>query len=243
MSSLRQFVGSALFSLGMISSTVLVATATMLVRPFPFRVRYAVARTFAYFNLWTLRVLCGIDYQVQGREHVPAGPAIVMCKHQSTWETFAMQALFPPQVYVLKRELLRVPFFGWGLACLAPIAIDRKAGRAAVSQVVDQGRDRLENGYWVIVFPEGTRIAAGKTGKYRVGGAILATETGYPIVPVAHNAGESWPRRGFLKRPGTVEVRIGPTVITQGRDANEVLAEARDWIEGTMKELSNPTSK
>ena len=151
-----------------------------------------------------------------------------------------MQALFPPQVYVLKRELLRVPFFGWGLACLEPIAIDRKAGRAAVAQVIEQGKNRLAKGYWVMVFPEGTRIAAGRAGKYKIGGAMLATESSCPVVPVAHNSGEFWPRRGFLKRPGTITVRIGPTIATKGREAEAVLEEARSWIEATMADISSP---
>jgi 1-acyl-sn-glycerol-3-phosphate acyltransferase len=238
-----RWVGSTLFSVGMIMSTLVVATATVLVAPFPFRVRYATARSFAYFNLWTLRWFCGIRYHVEGTENIPAGPAVVFCKHQSTWETLAMQALFPPQVYVLKRELLRVPFFGWGLARLEPIAIDRRAGRTAVNQVIEQGADRLAKGYWVIVFPEGTRVAAGSTGRYKLGGAVLAAHVGCPAVPVAHNAGEFWPRRSFLKRPGTIEVRVGPPIETAGRKPEEILNEARTWIEATVSTISNVNKK
>lgn len=226
-----QFLGSLLFSICMIISTIVASLLIVMLFWLPFRTRYAVSRAYAVFNLWALRTLCGIRYQVEGGEHIPDGAAIVLSKHQSTWETFALQVLFPPQVYVLKRELLRVPFFGWGLALLNPISIDRGAGRKAVEQVVDQGRARLEDGLWVIVFPEGTRIPAGQQGRYKLGGAVLAAHTGYPVVPVAHNAGLVWPRRQFLKRPGTVRVVIGPPIESAGREAADILKEAEAWIE------------
>ncbi len=162
--------------------------------------------------MFLLKHLCGLDYRVEGREHLPGGAAIILSKHQSAWETIAFQEIFPPQTWVLKRELMWIPLFGWALALLRPIAIDRSAGRKAIEQVIEQGRERLQSGIWVVVFPEGTRVAPGTRKRYGMGGAVLAAETGYPVVPVAHNAGSFWPRRGFLKRPGTVRVVIGPVI-------------------------------
>lgn len=149
-----------------------------------------------------------------------------------------LQEVFPPLVWVLKRELLWIPFFGWGLAVLNPIAINRKAGRHAMHQVVEQGTQRLNAGRWVVVFPEGTRVPPGTRGRYRAGGALLATESGYPVVPVAHNAGEYWAKGQFLKRPGTIRVVVGPLIQSRGRKPEEILAEAQDWIESTMARIS-----
>jgi 1-acyl-sn-glycerol-3-phosphate acyltransferase len=215
----------------------------LLVAPLPFPRRHGVAIRWAHFNLWWLRVTCGVRHVLEGREQIPEDPAVVLAKHQSTWETMALGALFRPQSWVLKRELLRIPFFGWGLALMRPIAIDRSAGRRAVQQVVEQGRRRLAEGSWVIVFPEGTRVAAGEAGRYRVGGALLAVKAGVPVVPVAHNAGRFWPRHGFRKRPGTIRLVVGPPIPTGGRRAEDVLAEARAWIEGTVQRIDEEASE
>ena len=232
-------IRSALFSLVFIVTIPVFALLTLLCFPFSFRIRYAVATRWARLNLWWLATICGLRYRVTGAEHIPNDTAIIFSKHQSTWETLALQKIFPPQVWVLKRELLWLPFFGWGLAILGSIAIDRKAGRKAIEQLVEQGRQRLDTGRWVVVFPEGTRMAPGQKGRYRIGGAVLAEQTGHPIVPVAHNAGEFWPRRGFIKRPGVIQVVIGPTIQSQGRTAADILKEAEDWIEGTMSRISS----
>lgn len=229
---------SALFSLVFIVTVPLFALLVVLCFPFPFRTRYAVATRWSRLNLWWLARICNLRYEVSGREHIPAETAIIFSKHQSTWETLALQEIFPPQVWVLKKELLWVPFFGWGLAMLGSIAIDRKAGRKAIEQLVTQGRQRLESGRWVVVFPEGTRMAPGQKGRYRIGGAILAEHTGHSVVPVAHNAGEFWPRRGFIKRPGVIRVVIGPPIPVQGRTAADILKDAENWIEQTMGEIS-----
>jgi 1-acyl-sn-glycerol-3-phosphate acyltransferase len=157
--------------------------------------------------------------------------------HQSMFETLALQKLFYPQTWVLKRELLWVPLFGWGLAMLAPIAIDRKAGRKAVRQVIDQGKARLDAGLWVVIFPEGTRVAPGAKGRYGMGGALLAEHSGYPVVPVAHNAGWYWPRRGFLKYPGTIRMVVGTPITSAGKTAAEINAEAEAWIEATVASI------
>ncbi len=203
----------------------------------PFATRYRLISAWARFQLIMLKHLCGLDYRVEGREHLPRGAAIILAKHQSAWETIAFQGIFSPQTWVLKRELLWIPLFGWALALLRPIAIDRSAGRKAIEQVIEQGRERLQSGIWVVVFPEGTRVAPGTRKRYAMGGAVLAAETGYPVVPVAHNAGSFWLRRGFLKRPGTVRVVIGPAIDSRGKTAEEIIRRTEEWIENKMVEL------
>ena len=203
----------------------------------PFPARYRIIRQWARFQVFMLKVLCGLDYRVEGQEHLPENAAIIMAKHQSAWETIVFQEIFPQQTWVLKRELMWIPLFGWALALLRPIAIDRNAGRRAIEQVIEQGRDRLKSGIWVVVFPEGTRVAPGTRRRYGIGGAVLAAETGYPVVPVAHNAGSFWPRRGFLKSPGTVRVVIGPVIDPYGKSAEEIRQLVEEWIEGAMADL------
>ncbi len=232
------FLRSLVFSIGWVLSTMFFGTTTMLTVVLPFRYRFLYISQFARFNLWMLRVVCGLRFRVRGREHIPSGPAIIFSKHQSTWETLVLQRLFPPLVWVLKRELLWLPFFGWGLAALHPIAIERKAGRRAMVEVVKQGTVRLDAGKWVVVFPEGTRVPYGQQVRYKQGGAILAERSGYPVVPVAHNAGAFWPKGGFLKRPGTIDVVIGPVITSQGRTSAEILNEAEHWIETTVAGLT-----
>jgi 1-acyl-sn-glycerol-3-phosphate acyltransferase len=187
--------------------------------------------------LW-LKITCGLDWRVEGLENIPPGNAIILCKHQSAFETMALQRIFPPQVWLLKRELLWIPFFGWGLAMLEPIAIDRKAGRESLNKLVAQGIKRLTAGRWVVIFPEGTRVAPGEEKRYALGGASLAERSGYPVVPVAHNAGEYWPKHGFIKRPGTIRVAIGPVIDSRGRSAADINALAKEWIEAKVREIS-----
>jgi 1-acyl-sn-glycerol-3-phosphate acyltransferase len=229
---------SLLFALGLWVSTLLYAPLALMTFPFPLRARYRFITTWARLNVWWLRVTCGLDYRVEGREHIPAGAAIVFCKHQSTWETFALPEIFPYQVWLMKRELLRIPLFGWGIAMLDPIAIDRRGGRKAIEQLVEQGARHLAGGRWVMVFPEGTRVTPGEAGRYGIGGAVLAQTTGYPVVPVAHNAGEFWPRKGFVKRPGTITLVIGPAIDARGKSAEQIRDEARAWIEAKSREIS-----
>ncbi|MGD8378254.1 MAG: lysophospholipid acyltransferase family protein [Gammaproteobacteria bacterium] len=230
---------SAVFTGFMILSVVVVGWAVILGVVLPFPVRYRVAPWWARMNLALLRRLCGLDYRVEGAEHIGEYNGIAMWKHQSAWETIAQIAIFPIQAWVFKRELMWVPILGWALACMRPIAINRKGGRAAVQQVLRQGRERLEAGEWVMIFPEGTRMPPGTTRRYGVSGALLSTQTGYPIVPVAHNAGDFWPRRGLRKRPGTVIVRIGPPIEPRGRRPDEINREVQEWIEAQMREISS----
>ncbi len=228
---------SALFNLILWLSVLVYAPLSLLTFPLPLRWRYGFISRWSRFHIRLLKLLCGLDHRVEGKERLPHGPAILFAKHQSTWETLAFQMIFPPQTWVLKRELLWIPLFGWALALLRPIAINRGAGRRALAQIVEQGRARLAAGIWVVIFPEGTRVAPGHKRRYRIGGALLAAETGYPVVPVAHDAGSYWPRRGFLKKPGTIRVAIGPIIEGRGRSAEEINRLAEEWIESAMTQL------
>ncbi|MGB5606193.1 MAG: lysophospholipid acyltransferase family protein [Gammaproteobacteria bacterium] len=219
-------------------SIVLFAILLLFTIPLSLAVRWSLVTVWARFILWWLKITCNLTYAVQGSEHIPATPGIVFAKHQSTWETIALQIIFPQQVWVAKRELLWIPFFGWGLALMKCIAIKRGTGRAAIKQLVAKGKARLDEGIWIVIFPEGTRIPAGQRGNYRIGGAVLAEQSGYPIVPVAHNAGEYWPRRSFIKRPGVIQVRIGAPILPAGKTAPQILSEASGWIEDRMAEIT-----
>ncbi len=214
------------------------AILLLLTFPVPLEKRFVVTRLWTRLITAWLRITCNLSHEVQGLENIPAQPGIVFSKHQSTWETVTLNFWFTPQSWVIKRELMWIPFFGWGAYMMEPIALNRGAGRRAVDQLVEQGRERLEKGRWIIIFPEGTRVAPGKRGHYRIGGAMLAMRTGYPITPVAHNAGEYWPRRSFIKRPGMIQVRIGPPIETGDKSAQQILAEAEHWIETEMAKIT-----
>lgn len=189
--------------------------------------------------LWWLRITCGVGAEVHGREHLPDEPCVLLVKHQSTWETIFVQTLVRPQATLIKRELLWIPFFGWAFALLKPIAIDRREGRGALKHLVEQGVARLKAGIWVTLFPEGTRMPWGEHRKFQVGGAALAEAAGRPVVVVAHNAGRYWPAHQFVKRPGTIEVRISPPIETTGKKIKEINNLAMDWLLEQMLELEN----
>jgi 1-acyl-sn-glycerol-3-phosphate acyltransferase len=227
-----QFLGSLIFTTFFLLFTFVYGIFFSLVTPFmPFRARFALARVWARVLLFMLKVCCRLTFTVEGRENLPEAPSIALIKHSSSWETFAQAVLLPPQVWVLKRELTWIPFVGWGIRLLHAIAIDRGAGGKAVRQMIEQGRNRLATGHWIAVFPEGTRVAVGEVRRYGVGGAAIAAETGALVVPVAHNAGYFWPRRGLLKKPGVIRVVIGPPITTQGRDARAINEEAQRFID------------
>jgi len=230
---------SALFWLTLLLVTPPYAILALACAPLPRMLRYRVISGWSRLMLWCLRVLCGIRWRVEGREHLPAAPSVILAKHQSAWETLAFQQIFPPQVHVLKRDLLWLPFFGWGLALMSPIPIDRGRGLSALRQMARRGKVRLQQGFWVVVFPEGTRVAPGEHRKYRLGGAWLAAHAGAPVVPVAHNAGRYWPRNSFLKYPGEVQVRIGPPIESAGREPETINAMAEEWIEAQQKSLDS----
>ena len=200
--------------------------------------RFRIISGWAHIMLYLIRVICGIHYRVLGIENIPKKPSIVLSKHQSAWETLAFQQIFPPQVWVLKKELLRIPFFGWGLSMTSPIAINRGSARAALKQILKQGKDRLKKGLWIVIFPEGTRIVPGKKGKYGIGGAWLATHTGVSVVPVAHNAGEFWGKNSFIKQPGVITVSIGAPIDPTGMEASELNAKVEAWVELEVARIS-----
>ena len=228
---------SLLFALLLVVTVPPFALLGLATFPLPPLVRYRFISLWSRLALGGAKWICGIRYEVRGLEHAPAPPYIVLAKHQSAWETLAFQAILPPQVWVLKRELLRVPLFGWGLAMLSPIAIDRSAGRRALRQMLEQGRDRLAKGFCIVIFPEGTRVAPGERRPYHAGGAWLASQTGVPVLPVAHNAGRLWPRKAFVKRPGLVTVSIGEPIAPQSLTPAQIIARAEEWIEGEMERL------
>jgi 1-acyl-sn-glycerol-3-phosphate acyltransferase len=201
-----------------------------------------VATAWGKTNLWLMRLVCGLKVQIQGGRNLPSGSAIVMSKHQSTWETIALRGLLAPhQSWVLKKELTNIPIFGWALRFARAIAIDRKAGRRAIVQVVEEGSRHLADGRLVVIFPEGTRTAPGERRKYGLGGAMLAERAAYPVVPIAHNAGVFWARRGVKKYPGTIQVRVGEPIPTHGRKAADIMREVEEWIEQQMEQL--PTTR
>jgi 1-acyl-sn-glycerol-3-phosphate acyltransferase len=230
-------VRSTLFAAALALITPPYALLALATFPLPRLVRYRIISGWSRIIILLSRVLLGIDWRVEGRENLPGRPAVILSKHQSAWETMAFQLIFPPQVHVLKRELLWIPFFGWGLALMSPIAIDRSRGVSALRAIARRGRERLAQGFWVIVFPEGTRVAPGERREYQLGGAWLAAASSAPVVPVAHNAGLYWPRNAFLKRPGTVTVRIGPAIETGNRDPKTINSLAEQWIEEQQKAL------
>jgi 1-acyl-sn-glycerol-3-phosphate acyltransferase len=235
-------LGSCAQFAGMVMSTLVWAPLSLLTFPFPFRFRYWFITRWCVFNLWWLRVTCGLSYEVRGLENIPAEPGVVLSKHQSTWEVIAFEEFFIPQTWVLKRELIRIPLFGWALALLKPIAIDRASPGEAVRQLVQMGEQQLRDGRWVVIFPEGTRVAPGERVKYQPGGALLASRSGAKVIPVAHNAGEFWGRHQLIKRPGVIQVRIGPPIDPSNRKAKEINAIAEAWIEAQMVEISAATA-
>jgi 1-acyl-sn-glycerol-3-phosphate acyltransferase len=238
-----QLLGSLLYTVFLNVWTFLYAIYFVIACLFlPFPLRYRVIRVWSIVLLKVLKWTCRLDYTVEGLEKLPPGNHVAFWKHSSSWETIAMGLVFPQQVWVLKRELIRIPVVGWGIQQLHAIAIDRKGGKSAVNQVVDQGMARLAEGSWVMIYPEGTRMSAGVTRRYGVSGTLLAQAAGKLIVPVAHNSGFFWPRRGVFKKPGTIRVVIGTPVDPQGRDVREVNEEVQAWIEATVSRLNQESA-
>jgi len=237
------WVRSAIFFAGMAVSAILFCPVALLSWPVPPVMRMRIIGLWARFICWWLAVTCGLRHQVEGLEHLPATPGVILSKHQSAWETIMFQVIFPPQIWALKREALWLPFFGWGLAATSPIAIDRSTPVRALDRLLRQGREKLAEGRWVVIFPEGTRMAPGEQGAFHPGGAMLAVKAGVDVLPVAHDAGRYWARRGFLKKPGVIRVRVGPPVRTEGKKARAVNDEAKAWIENAMTSLLGAPKK
>ncbi len=252
MSNLILYIRATLFWIGFAFSTLLTGLISPFLLPFSHETSYKILVPWTHFNVWWIKVTCGVKYNLIGKENIdPNNHGIVLANHQSTWETLLIPTLFKPAVsWVLKKELFKIPFFGWALARVKPIAIDRDAGSSAVDQVKTKGKGRLDEGNWVCIFPEGTRVNPGETKRYRMGGALLAHHCatnsedgeGYPVYPMAHNAGECWPRHSYIKRPGTITVSIGEPFSVKGLDPAEINDKVREWIEAEV-EIMPPAIK
>ncbi|MFI4952178.1 MAG: lysophospholipid acyltransferase family protein [Burkholderiales bacterium] len=238
MSALRS-LSFALFQLIVTPIYAILVLLSFWLPPLP---RFRFITGWCWINLVGARLICGIRHRVIGAENIPPrrDPHLVMSKHSSTWETLSLNFLFPPLAFVAKKELLSIPFFGWAFTLASPITIDRKTGQDAMTQIVTQGRERLQQGFWIVVYPEGTRIRAGRRAHYKTGGARLAMALGIPIVPVAHNAGYLWPKGVLGKRAGTVTVSIGPPIRPEGDDMQRLIGEVESWIENEVARLGNP---
>jgi len=234
----KNYIGSTFLFVGIFSTATVAGLLILLSTPFSFSIAYKISALWCQLVLWMAKVFCGLSYQVEGLEHINKNQAmIVLSNHQSAWETLALRHILPTQVVLLKRSLVWLPIWGWALGTLKPIAIDRENQRAAMRILLEKGTAYLNQGFWVIIFPEGTRTAAGEIRKFSAGGAMLAQKTGFPVIPVAHNAGDYWPRYSFLKYPGTIKVKIGPVIESKGRKAADINAEAESWIAQAIKEM------
>jgi len=231
------FLRSSLFFIGQLITAPVFTLIALLAWPVHPILRNQLISGWARSMIWWLRVSCNVRHEISGMENIPDKPCIILAKHQSTWETFAFQAIFPTQVYVLKRELLWIPIFGWGLAMTSPIAINRASGREALKQLVSKGQARLAQGLWVVIFPEGTRMRPHQQGKYHIGGAWLACQTKTPVLPVAHNAGHCWPK-GFIKQAGVIKLHIGPAIATADLKADVLNLKVEHWIEAQMQVIN-----
>jgi len=233
-------VRALLFLLFQTIVTPFYAAAMLLLFWIPRVPMYRIAASWCRTNLWGARVICGIRHRAVGARNIPPTPHIVMSKHSSTWETLALTLFFPPLAYVAKKELLSIPFFGWGFALASPITIDRKAGTDSMQQIAAQGRERFRQGFWIVIYPEGTRIRAGKRGRYKTGGARLAIGLDVPVLPVAHNAGWLWPKGTIAKRAGELTLVFGDPIGSRGKDPAKLTSEVEAWIEAEVARLGAP---
>ena len=225
------FLRSVVFAIGQVVSLLFFSVIGLFLWPFSHKVRYQFMHLWARFIVVWVRWTCGVSYKVYGAENIDKTQAgLVLARHESAWETFATQVIFPRQAFVLKKELLKIPFFGWGMSMMYPIAIDRNAGRQAMKQVLSEGQARLAEGIWVVIFPEGTRMPAGELGKINAGGAMLALKAQVPVYLVAHNAGECWPKNSFIKKPGVVEVFISPAIDVTNLTLAQLNQLTEDWF-------------
>ncbi len=234
-----QWLRASVFNLGMVLNTIFFSSLTILLAPLPAVLHSRIASGWAHVGIWWLALTCGLRYRVIGQQNIPAHACVLLSKHQSAWETIAFQVIFPPQIWVMKRSLMWIPFLGWAFAALRVIAINRSAGREALKQMLQQGKQRLAKGLWVVIFPEGTRIAPGQKGKYHIGGAWLAVHSQATVVPVAHNAGEFWRRNAYIKTPGVITVSIGQPINSTGMTPEQLNQAVEQWIEGEMPKLKH----
>ena len=232
--------------MGFALSTLLVGLASVFLLPFSHKISYRILLPWTHFNIWWIKTSCGVEYDVIGKENIDAERnGILLINHQSNWETLFIPTIFPSVSWVIKEELFKIPFFGWALSRIRPIAIDREGGRSAIDQVKIKGKSHLDEGRWVGIFPEGTRVNPGETERYRMGGALLADYcaktsedgTGYLVYPVAHNAGQCWPRQSYIKLPGTITVSVGKPFSVEGLDPGQINDKAKKWIELELERM------
>ena len=235
-----QVFRSVVFYAGYFAALFIIGALFLPIAPFlPLAGRYRLLNVYNYFLMFWFRIACGVRYDIEGAHHLPEGPCVIQANHQSEWETVFLQVMKPPVCTVLKQELLLIPVFGWGLRLLRPISLDRSKPARAMKQVLTQGVARLGTGLSVLIFPEGTRVEPGERKRYNKSGSVVACRAGVPVLPVAHNAGERWPGRHWVKRPGVLRVRIGEPIPTAGRTSDEVLADVEAWIEGQLVDISD----
>lgn len=231
------FLRSLLFNFGMIFFTIPFTVISLFTFPFTHKYRYKFISIWAKSIIAWLKITCKLDFKLEGIENIPKKPCVVFCNHQSAWETLALQLVLPPQVWVLKKELLLIPFFGWGLWLTSPIAINRSAGKKALLQMFNQGVKKLKKGFFIIIFPEGTRLAPNENKKYHIGGSWLAKKLHVPILPVSHNSGYFWPKNSFLKFPGIVKIKIGPVISTDKLKPEDLNTKVKKWIDSNVEKI------
>jgi len=234
-----RLIRSIIFLLGMVISTCLWVIPCIVARLFPYKICFSIVSSWCTFNVHWLRLTCGINYEITGLENIPEQACVIMSNHQSTWETLAYPSIFPTLTWVIKRELLFVPLFGWGIASTQPIALNRKQGKKAFQQLIKDGKEKLNLGRFIIIFPEGTRIPYGEERELKIGGFVLAKKSKTHILPVAHDAGRLWPRRGFIKTPGTIHLHIGKPIPTDGISTEELRQQYSQWLNATREEIKS----
>jgi len=234
----KNYIGSALLFFGIFFTATIAGILLILGMVTTFKIRWKIGYLWCAIIGWLTKIFCGLTFQVEGLEHVNANqPVVYLSNHQSAWETLALRYILPPHSVVIKRELLLFPIWGWSLLTLKSIVINRKNQRSALRALLEQGSRYLNEGLSVLIFPEGTRAGAGEVLKFNLGGALLAHKSGFPIIPIAHNAGSYWPRYSFFKYPGIIKVKIGPLIDTKDRKAADINAEAEDWIHQALKNM------
>lgn len=235
----KNYIGSTLLFIGIFVSATIIGILLITGMIFPFWYRVKIGKIWCWVISWMTKTFCGLTYDVEGMENIhPEQPSIIFSNHQSAWETLALRYFLPTHSVVIKKELLYLPVWGWSLLTLKSIVVNRHNQRASLKSLLKNGSRYLKEGLWVLIFPEGTRAAPGEVMKFSVGGAMLAHETGCPVVPVAHNAGNFWPRYSFFKYPGVIKVKIGAPIETKGKKTAEINAEAENWIRAALAEIN-----
>ncbi len=237
-----RLIRSVIFMLGMIISTCLWVIPSIVARLFPYKFCFAIVSSWCTFNVHWLRITCGIRYKITGIENIPEQACVIMSNHQSTWETLAYPSIFPTLTWVIKRELLFVPLFGWGIASTQPIALNRKQGKKAFQQLIKDGKDKLALGRFILIFPEGTRTPYEQQRDLKIGGFVLAKKAKTNILPVAHDAGRLWPRQSFIKTPGTIHLHIGKPIATHEHSAEELRTHYAEWLAATRDDIKSKLS-